>query len=196
MVAWFALAVPVLDAPVTQADDMPADTSIAPRSRWGERGPTIGAHRAMVAGLFPQMGPIASFDPVGDGWVSFTYLVNDTWIVQIPRGAEGMRSMTTQLDVLPGLAGEVSARIPEPEHVSHDPLVMAYRMIAGSPFSDVGVERVWPERLGRFLYDLHMVPPEFVGMRARGADAVRRERRAELETVPRSRLPAPGSARA
>ena len=46
--------------------------------------------------------------------------------------------MTTQLDVLPGLAGEVSARIPEPEHVSRDPLVMAYRMIHGSPFSDVG----------------------------------------------------------
>jgi MFS family permease len=28
--AWFALAVPVLDAPVTDADDPPADTSAAP----------------------------------------------------------------------------------------------------------------------------------------------------------------------
>ena len=28
--AWFALAVPVLDAPVTEADDPPADTSTAP----------------------------------------------------------------------------------------------------------------------------------------------------------------------
>ena len=30
VVAWFALAVPVLDAPVTEADDPPADTSTAP----------------------------------------------------------------------------------------------------------------------------------------------------------------------
>ncbi len=32
---------------------------------------------------------------------------------------------------------------------------------------------IWPERLGRFLYDLHLTPPEFVGLRATTAAAIR-----------------------
>ena len=35
------------------------------------------------------------------------------------------------------------------------------------------VDGIWPERLGRFLYDLHLTPPEFVGMRAMTAATVR-----------------------
>ena len=28
---------------------------------------------------------------------------------------------------------------------------------------------LWPERLGRFLYDLHLMPPEYVGLRGGSA---------------------------
>jgi aminoglycoside phosphotransferase (APT) family kinase protein len=57
---------------------------------------------------------------------------------------------------------------------------MGYRKIAGVPFPEVGKAGIWPERLGRFLYDVHMVPPEFVGMRAHPADSIREGRRARL----------------
>ena len=40
---------------------------------------------------------------------------------------------------------------------------------AGEPFDRAAGDGVWPERLGRFLYDLHLCPPEFVGMRWRSA---------------------------
>ncbi|HEY6567373.1 MAG TPA: phosphotransferase, partial [Actinomycetota bacterium] len=102
------------------------------------------------------------------------------WVVQIPRGRYGEETMVKQLDLLPGLASEVSAPIPRPVHVSRDPLMMAYPLIVGEPFGLVSADGVWPERLGRFLYDLHLCPPEFVGLRWRSAAVVREERRSEL----------------
>ena len=57
---------------------------------------------------------------------------------------------------------------------------MAYRRIEGAPCAERAELGMWPERLGRFLYDLHMVPPEFVGMRARGAADVRADVRDEV----------------
>ena len=49
---------------------------------------------------------------------------------------------------------------------------MGYARIDGRPMS-ADVDGIWPERLGRFLYDLHLTPPEFVGMRALSAAIVR-----------------------
>lgn len=142
--------------------------------------PVVGEHRALIATMFPALGALDRFEAVGDGWTCFTYLVNGEWIVQLPRGEHGERTMAKQLELLPGLASEVSAPIPEPVHVSREPLAMAYPVIEGAPASEAP-SGVWPERLGRFLYDLHLCPPEFVGLRHRGADAIREERRSELE---------------
>ncbi|HEY6567887.1 MAG TPA: aminoglycoside phosphotransferase family protein, partial [Actinomycetota bacterium] len=138
-------------------------------------------HRTLVAETFTALRPIARFEPLGDGWTSFTYLVDGDWVVQIPRGRYGEETMVKQLDLLPGLASEVSAPIPRPVHVSRDPLMMAYPLIVGEPFSGVSPDGVWPERLGRFLYDVHLCPPEFVGLRWRSATVVREERRSQLD---------------
>jgi aminoglycoside phosphotransferase (APT) family kinase protein len=143
----------------------------------------VDEHRALVAETFPELGRIEGFEPLGDGWTSFTYLVDGGWVVQIPRGSYGAQTMVKQLDLLPGLATEVSAPIPRPVHVSRDPLMMAYPLIVGEPFGALVGDGVWPERLGRFLYDLHLCPPEFVGMRWRSASVVRDERRIELATI-------------
>jgi aminoglycoside phosphotransferase (APT) family kinase protein len=40
---------------------------------------------------------------------------------------------------------------------------------------------LWPERLGRFLYDLHLMPPEYVGLRGGTAAQVRVAMRRELD---------------
>ena len=145
------------------------------------------AHRELVAKLFPSLVPIVSFEPVGDGWTCHTYRVNGDWIVQLPRTAYAAESLRRQMDVLPELAREVSTAIPAPELFSRDPVAMGYRRIEGVAATDA--TGVWPERLGRFLYDLHMVRPEFVGMRARGSEVIRRALGAELTTVSQHVLP-------
>jgi aminoglycoside phosphotransferase (APT) family kinase protein len=113
--------------------------------------------------------------------------VNGEWIVQLPRSGEAADALGRQVDVLPELAREVSAAVPVPERVSRDPVAIAYRRIEGE--APTGVDGIWPERLGRFLYDLHMVPPEYVGMRGRGPEAVRNDLTARIDEVRTRALP-------
>jgi aminoglycoside 2''-phosphotransferase len=49
---------------------------------------------------------------------------------------------------------------------------MGYRHLDGVA-CDRAPDGIWPERFGRFLYDLHSVPPEFVGLRAVRAGTLR-----------------------
>ncbi len=137
------------------------------------------AHRAIVIERFPDLR-MERFEPIGDGWTYDTYRIDDAWIVQFPRTDHAATTLRMQIQVLPELANEVSAPVPMPELVSFEPLCMGYRLIAGVPFTQVGEDGVWPERLGRFLYDLHLVPPEYLGMRPRGMPAFRDERAAQL----------------
>jgi aminoglycoside phosphotransferase (APT) family kinase protein len=111
---------------------------------------------------------VSTFESVGAGWDCDTYLANGEWILQFPRLPGSEDRLSRQIAVLEGLQGELSAAVPEPELVSLDPLCMGYRRIAGVAASDNADDGIWPERLGRFLYDLHLVPPEFAGMRAAG----------------------------
>lgn len=137
----------------------------------------MGEHRELVARLFPRLGVIETFQRIEGGWTCDTYLVNGEWVVQLPRDQRGADALARQAAVLPELAREVSARVPLPELVSQEPPAMGYRRIEGQPATDD--RGIWPERLGRFLYDLHMVPPEFVGMRARSGEAIREDARGQ-----------------
>jgi aminoglycoside phosphotransferase (APT) family kinase protein len=119
--------------------------------------------------------PVTTAAPIDGGWVSDSFVADGpdgTWIVQIGR-APHEEDLRRQIAILPELSSEVSAPIPEPERADAAVPAMAYRRIAGAPCAERAALGMWPERLGRFLYDLHAVPPEFVGMRARSADDVR-----------------------
>jgi aminoglycoside phosphotransferase (APT) family kinase protein len=145
-------------------------------------GGTLERHRERVAELFPQLS-LASFEPIGRGWDCFTYRVDDEWIVQLPRLPIAERTLERQLRLLPELAREVSGAVPVPELVSFDPPVMGYRAIEGvsvaeAPVPDAGI---LPERLGRFLYDLHIVPLEFLGLRGPVAPVWRERLEADLD---------------
>ena len=135
-------------------------------------------HLAFVRSRFGL--DVSSFEPLGEGWAYDTYLADDEWVFQFPRLPNEDVTLRKQIALLPDLAAEVSSRVPVPTHVSDEPPCMGYRKIDGVPFPEVGEEGIWPERLGRFLYDVHMTPPEFVGMRARTAEDVREEVRAQL----------------
>jgi aminoglycoside phosphotransferase (APT) family kinase protein len=132
-------------------------------------------HRAWVERLLPAID-VETFAPIGSGWTYDTYDVNGEWIVQFPRSRYAADRLRAQAELLPGLSREVSALVPVPTLVSVDPPAMAYEKLHGVP-ADRAPDGIWPERLGRFLYDLHMVPPEFVGLRAVPAEAIRERRR-------------------
>jgi aminoglycoside phosphotransferase (APT) family kinase protein len=135
--------------------------------------------RTLVARAFPRLA-LETFEAVGAGWTSATYLVDGEWIVQVPTGDRAEERLLRQIEILPELAHDVSGALPVPELVSRDPVAMGYRRIEGAPYTEVGEEGMWPERLGRFLYDLHLVPPEFVGMRGVAPAHIREEQRAEI----------------
>jgi aminoglycoside phosphotransferase (APT) family kinase protein len=141
--------------------------------------------RERVDALFPELGA-RSVTPIGTGWTVDTYEVDGEWIVQLPRSAYAAERLRAQMHTLPELAQELSALVPVPTYVSPDEPAMVYRKLVGVPL-DEAPDGLWPERLGRFLYDLHMVPPEYVGLRGATSTTVRKVFAAELETM-RSRV--------
>ncbi len=125
------------------------------------------------------------------GWASDSYRVqgdDGSWIVQIGRPPDE-EDLRRQIAILPELRAEVSTAIPEPEHTDAAVPAMAYRPIPGIPCSKHADLGLWPERLGRFLYDLHAVPPEFVGLRARSAADVRTQVRDECDRARAETMP-------
>ena len=144
-------------------------------------------HRAFVRERWPEI-EVDAFVPVEGGWECFTYLVADEWIFQFPRLPTAADRLRKQIALLPELAREVSSAVPIPAYASTDPVCMGYRRIAGRPMA-AHVDGIWPERLGRFLYDLHLTPPEFVGMRQLPAAAVRDGLRAEVASLGEHVLP-------
>lgn len=124
-----------------------------------------------IAALFPAL-EARSVTPIGTGWTVDTYEVDGEWIVQLPRSEYAAERLRAQIETLPELAAELSALVPEPVHADRDVPAMAYRKIEGLSL-DRAPDGLWPERLGRFLYDLHLMPPEYVGLRGRRAKDVR-----------------------
>jgi len=147
----------------------------------------LDEHRAFLEQRWPDLA-VDTFEPLPGGWDCFTYLVNGEWVFQFPRLPGSEERLRKQLTLLPELAREVSSAVPLPEYTSTDPVRMGYRRVEGQRMS-ADIDGIWPERLGRFLYDLHLTPPEFVGMRALSAAAVREDLRHEVEAIGRHVLP-------
>ena len=147
----------------------------------------VDDHRAFIRERWPEID-LNTMETIGEGWDCFTYLVNGEWVFQFPRLDGAAERLRRQIEILPELAREVSSAIPTPAFASADPPCFGYAKIAGRPMS-AEVDGIWPERLGRFLYDLHMTPPEFLGLRSRSAGAVREGLRDELASLGSHVLP-------
>ena len=144
-------------------------------------------HRAFVVERWPELA-VDAFEPLEGGWDCFTYLANGAWVFQFPRLPDSAARLRKQIEILPELAREVSSAVPIPTYTSIDPPCMGYARIDGTPMS-AEIDGIWPERLGRFLYDLHLTPPEFVGMRSSTAAAVRDGLRAQIASLSHHVLP-------
>jgi len=136
--------------------------------------------RDRIAAVFPQLD-VRSARAIGTGWTVDTYEIDDQWIVQLPRSDYAAERLRAQIETLPELAAELSALVPEPVYTDADVPAIAYRKLQGVPL-DQAPDGLWPERLGRFLYDLHLMPPEYVGLRGIRAKEVREAVAIELES--------------
>jgi aminoglycoside phosphotransferase (APT) family kinase protein len=143
--------------------------------------------RERVTAAFPQL-EARSVTPIGTGWTADTYEVDGEWIVQFARDAEAAERLRAQIERLPELSAELSALVPEPEYTDRDVPAMAYRKLGGVSLDDAP-DGLWPERLGRFLYDLHLMPPEYVGLRGLSVGQVREWMREQLGTMRTNVLP-------
>ena len=144
--------------------------------------------RERVDGRVPRARRAKTVTPIGDGWTVDTYDVDGEWIVQFPRSDYAAERLRSQMRVLPELAAELSAMVPAPVYTDMEIPAMAYHRLTGLPL-DQAPDGLWPERLGRFLYDLHLMPPEYVELRGRNASAVRAELSEELAEHRTSVLP-------
>ena len=53
-------------------------------------------HRAFVERRWPELD-VRTFEPVGEGWDCFTYLVNGEWVFQFPRSPGASESLAKQI---------------------------------------------------------------------------------------------------
>jgi aminoglycoside 2''-phosphotransferase len=143
--------------------------------------------RTRIDAVFPQLDAHVA-RAIGTGWTVDTYEVDDDWIVQLPRSDYAAERLRAQIEALPELAAELSALVPEPVFVDALAPAIAYRKIDGLPL-DRAPDGLWPERLGRFLYDLHLMPPEYVGLRGARAKDIRDADANALETFRTRVLP-------
>jgi len=134
--------------------------------------------RARVQAVFPDIGA-RDVREIGTGWTADTYDVDGEWVVQFARTNDAATSLRAQIDTLPELVAELSALVPEPVYADREVPAIAYRRLEGVALDEAS-DGLWPERLGRFLYDLHLMPPEYVGLRGEPASATRERMRDEL----------------
>lgn len=86
---------------------------------------------------------------IEDGYDYRVLVLDDTWVLRIPRRPEVVRALETEAALLPALAPALPVRVPAFEHVSSEPPFVLYRLIEGEPLRDEEA-RPFLEALHRF----------------------------------------------
>ena len=92
---------------------------------------------------------------VDDGFDFKVVLVDDRWVVRIPRREQVLPALEREILLLPELESALPVAVPHFEQISHDPPFVVYPMIAGAPLSDED-----PAGVRAFLESLHRVRTE------------------------------------
>lgn len=73
---------------------------------------------------------------IDDGFDFKVILVNDAWVVRIPRREGVLDAFETEVALLPALAEALPVEVPRFEHVSREPPFVVYPLIRGTPLVD------------------------------------------------------------
>lgn len=85
-----------------------------------------------------------------DGWDFKVLVLENTWVMRMPRNADAAEKLAKEARLLPALGAALPVEIPQFAHVSHGPDFVVYRLIAGEPLRDED-----PDGVRGFLDALH-----------------------------------------
>jgi aminoglycoside phosphotransferase (APT) family kinase protein len=92
-------------------------------------------------------GPLVEID---DGWDFKVLILENEWVVRIPRSDLSVEELEKEVELLPALAPNLPIEIPHFELVSRKPHYVVYRLIRGEPMRDED-----PDGVRSFLDALH-----------------------------------------
>lgn len=91
---------------------------------------------------------------IDDGWDYKVLILDDEWVLRIPRSALAVEELAKEIELLPALAPTLPIEIPRFEQVSKEPLFVLYRLIRGDPLRNED-----PAGVRAFLDALHAFDP-------------------------------------
>jgi aminoglycoside phosphotransferase (APT) family kinase protein len=118
--------------------------------------------------------PLAEIDR---GWDFKVLVVDDEWVLRIPRSTLAVDQLETEIELLPALGAALPVAIPRFEQVSREPLFVVYRLIRGEPLGreDSGGVRAFLEALHSFeVGDLPVPRPDWIAAYRDHAETWRR----------------------
>ena len=89
-----------------------------------------------------------------DGWDFKVLILEDEWVLRIPRVEQAAAKLAKEAELLPALAPLLPLEIPRFEHVSREPAYVVYRLIPGEPLQGED-----PDGVRGFLEALHALDP-------------------------------------
>jgi aminoglycoside phosphotransferase (APT) family kinase protein len=73
---------------------------------------------------------------IDDGYDFKVVIVDERWVVRMPRRAQVVEALEQEIALLPVLAASLPVAVPRFELVSHEPPFVVYRLLAGRPLVD------------------------------------------------------------
>ena len=92
----------------------------------------------------------APFAEIDDGWDFKVLILEDEWVLRIPRVDQAVAKLAKEAGLLPALAPALPVEIPDFVYVSQEPPFVVYRLIRGEPLRDED-----PDGVRKFLEALH-----------------------------------------
>jgi aminoglycoside phosphotransferase (APT) family kinase protein len=102
---------------------------------------------------------------IDDGYDFEVAIVDDEWVFRFPRRPGVEKALEAEIALLPAIAPALPVAVPEFEHVSREPLFVAYRLLRGRPLVDEDADgvRAFLDALHAFdSSGLRLGPPDWV----------------------------------
>jgi aminoglycoside phosphotransferase (APT) family kinase protein len=97
-------------------------------------------HLALIAGALGR-SPRTTV-AIDEGYDFHVVVVEDEWVFRFPRRAGVEAALETEIELLPTIGPALPVPVPSFEHVSREPLFVAYRLLRGTPLVDEDGEGV------------------------------------------------------
>jgi hypothetical protein len=122
--------------------------------------------------------PPSTTDWIDEGYDFLVAVVDGEWVFRFPRREGVERTLELEIELLPVLAPALPVAVPSFEHVSREPLFVAYPLLRGVPLVDEDGDGVLA-----FLRALHAVEPSRLPVERRNWIEDYQEQCAEFERL-------------